>query len=112
MYKRYENTRKINNFSDRYRDVFEKKNLLYMKQYSSFRFNKVNQMELDKYDFYLHTFQHNEKLYNISYDYYNSPEFGWLILYTNKIASEFMLKDGDMLSIYYPLNDIINLVIL
>lgn len=110
MYKRYENTRKLNNASDKYKEIFSRKKVNYMKHYGTFRLNKIDNSILQQYEFYLHTYIFGEKLYNISNSYYDSPEFSWVILYTNNLSSEFLLNEGDVLYIYYPIFDIINLI--
>jgi hypothetical protein len=45
----------------------------------------------------------------ISQKYYGSPEYGWLICYTNKISNELQIKDGDILVIYLPLASVLEL---
>lgn len=53
------------------------------------------------------TYNGSKRLDIISNDYYNSPNFGWLILQANPEYGglEFDIPDGAVLSIPYPLNE-------
>ena len=43
----------------------------------------------------------------ISQKYYETPELGWVILYTNGLSSELQLQTGMILNIYLDLRKIL-----
>jgi len=48
-----------------------------------------------------------DKLYNVSSQYYGSPEYWWVIAFYNKKASEAEFKVGDLYFVPLPLEDIL-----
>ena len=110
MYNRYNKTRKVVNNTEQYSEVLEAKGVSSLTQYSSFTFNKLRDIADYNLDSIVHTVQPFERLYTISQKYYGSPEYGWLILYTNRIANETLLNIGDPLVIYQPLQTLLELL--
>ena len=51
------------------------------------------------------------RLDKLSYEYYNSPDFGWLIMLANPEygSIENFIPDGVVLRIPYPLDDTLNI---
>lgn len=110
MNNRYKRTQILLNNSESYWEFFKNKNVDYIRQYATFDFNKLKSLNLSNVEYINHIVQPFDKLYNLSQKYYNSPEYGWLILYTNKIGSELDIKVNDMLSIYFPLQSLLELL--
>lgn len=107
---RYNKKEKIINNSSFYKDLFYRKNLKQIDQYSLFEFGDLKNfknLNLDKVE---HIIQPFDRLYNISYKYYKTPEYGWLICYTNNISNEFEINIGDKLNIYFPLETLLDLL--
>ena len=48
-----------------------------------------------------------DKLYNISNDYYGSPNYWWVIAWYNKKASEAEFKTGDLYYVPLPLDKVL-----
>lgn len=109
MQNRYQRTIKIINNSDEYSEVFREKKVNSIIQYSSFDFKKLKNIEDAMLDVTYHVVQPYDRLYMISQKYYASPEYGWLICYTNKISNELDIKTGDSLKIYLPLNNLLEM---
>ena len=110
MYNRYNKTKKVINNAEQYSDVLEKKGVSSLTQYSTFSFNKLRDIADLNLDSIVHTVQPFERLYMISQKYYGSPEYGWLICYTNRIANETLINIGDPLVIYQPLQSLLELL--
>ena len=110
MYNRYGKVQTIINNSDMYSDFFKKRKINFINQYSTYSFENLKLIQNSNLDRIIHTFQPFDKLYNISQKYYNSPDFGWLICYTNKLGSELEIKIGDNLDIYFPLGKVLELL--
>jgi hypothetical protein len=109
MFNRYTKTSKIINNSEIYEDVFKNKNIKNILQYSTFDFKNLKNLITSEKEFIVHTVQPFDKLYMISHKYYGSPEYGWLILFSNNLSDETKLKINQTLRIYIPLNEILEL---
>lgn len=109
MDNRYKNTQKIINNSSLYKQFFKDKNLKNVVQYSTFDFRNLKNIDELNLETVAHTVQPFERLYMISQKYYGTPEYGWLICYTNKISNELEIQDGDVLIIYLPLASVLEL---
>jgi hypothetical protein len=110
MDNRYSNTRKLLNNSTLYKQLLNQKKLNNLIQYTTFDFKNLKNLKDYNLDVILHTVQPNESLFMISQKYYNAPEYGWLICYTNRIGSELQINDGDILKIYVPLEMLLELL--
>jgi hypothetical protein len=110
MSSRYTNTRKIINNTDLYKQVFRDKKIKNITQYSTYNFGNLQNIDEYNLETVFHEVQPFEKLYMISQKYYGSPEYGWLICYTNKISNEMLIQDGQGLLIYLPLISVLELV--
>lgn len=66
-------------------------------------FVKIPKMPTDYYVYYK---QGQTRLDILSYDYYNNPNYGWLILQANPELDslEFNIKDNSLIRIPYPLD--------
>lgn len=61
-------------------------------------------------DIYIVYDKRKDRLDNLSYKYYNNPDYGWLILQANPQLGgyEFSIKDGETIRIPYPISDAIS----
>lgn len=107
MFNRYIKSEQVINNQESYKNLLLQKKLDSIKQYSSFDFSKLNDLLKLDLDRTFHTVQPFEKIYNISQKYYGSPEFGWLICYTNRISSELSISIGQTLIIYLSLEQLL-----
>ena len=51
-----------------------------------------------------------DKLYNVSTQYYGSPEYWWVIAWYNEKASEAEFKTGDQYYVPLPLEDVLGYI--
>lgn len=102
MFSRYNKIGNLVNNSSEYDDIRLKKGLTFLTQKKFFDFSRLQSINLENFEYITHIFSENERLYNISTKYYGSPEYGWLILYLNRISSELKIRNGDILKIYFP----------
>lgn len=110
MSNRYNKTPKIVNNSDMYKQILKTKNLKFIMQYGTFNFNNLKNLKDYELDTVLHKVQPFERLYMISNKYYQSPDYSWLICYTNFFSNETQIKPGDTLTIYLPLPSVLELL--
>jgi hypothetical protein len=110
MDNRYKNNEKILNNSTIYKQYLQERNIKNLVQYSTFNFGNLKNIEDSGIDSVEHSVEPFDKLYSISQRYYGSPEYGWLICYTNRISNELEIKTGDVLTIYVPLESVLGLL--
>lgn len=110
MDNRYKNTQKIINNSDTYKQYLQDRDIKKLVQYSTFNFNNLRSISTSNIESISHVVQPFEKLYMISQKYYGSPEYGWLICFTNQKANELQINTGDSLLIYLPLQSVLELL--
>jgi len=67
-------------------------------------FGEVPRKNTDRYEIYK---KGQTRLDQLSYQYYNSPDYAWLIMQANPQygSMEFNIPDGSELRIPYPLNN-------
>lgn len=86
-------------------------------RYSPFKANgKVNvvpfvEIRKKKTDKYVRYIKNSTRLDKLSYEYYNNPDYGWLIMQSNPEygSIENFIPDGVLLRIPYPLDETINI---
>ena len=110
MYERYNKKNSLINNSNEYEQVFQRKKINLINQFPTFDFNKLKDLEENNINFIIHKVKITDKLYQISEKYYGSPEFGWAICYTNKLANELLITEGMILKIYYPITELLRLL--
>lgn len=98
---RYKNTPKVKNANEAYAQIFNDKKVKNITHYRTFELTKFS--PTPDMNIVIHVFEPFDKLPLISQKYYGSPEYGWLICYTNGISNETEISIGSSLKIYYPL---------
>ncbi len=107
---RYSRTGIVVNNTPEYTNFLRSRKLYFIEQYKIFDFKNLKNFKDYNLDVVVHTVKPYEKLYNISYEYYKSSEYSWVICYTNSIASELDIETGMKLNIYMPLNNLLELL--
>lgn len=110
MENRYRKTNIITNNKPEYSDLLLEKKLSSIKHYGTFDFSKLRTIHEKRLDMIVHIVKPYEKLYNISQKYYQTPEYGWVICYTNKLANEMLISEGTSLIIYVPIEKVLDLL--
>lgn len=110
MSNRYNTTVTIINNSNTYKELFDRKKIPNITQYSSYNFGNLKNIFESNIERLVHIVEPGEKLYTISQKYYGSPDYGWLICYTNQIRNELFIQIGTPLFIYFPLDSIMEIM--
>lgn len=110
MYDRYYNGERVLNNLQTYEQLLRRKKIRSLIQYGTFSFNLLSEFKDMNMDAIVHFVQPGEKLFTISQRYYNSPDLGWLICYTNNIPSELNIKVNQPLNIYFPVEELLRLL--
>jgi len=106
---RNDNRKYFRNASSNYNNLFQERNIKFIDQYTTLDISKLKDIGTE-FNFLIHKVAPFETIHDISIKYYESPQYGWLICYTNKIGSELEINIGKILKIYYPLQSILQLV--
>ena len=108
MNNRYNNQKNVLNSSLYYKQVLEEKNLKTIKHKNVYNFEILKQnLSSNGISSIKYIWKNGDKIYNISNMFYKDPNYGWLILFSNGLSSEFDIKVGNIIKIYFPLNNII-----
>lgn len=110
MYNRYYNSRPVINTLELYSDILRRKKLNGIVQHQTYSFNLLQEFRDMNMDAVVHIVQPGEKLFTISQKYYNSPDLGWLICYTNNISNELNIRVNQPLNIYFPVEELLRLL--
>ncbi len=108
MFNRYQNTDNILNIDESYKEIFDSKNIKNILQKSTFDFKKLNEIVSNpKYNKTLYTWENIDRIDLVSQKFYGVPDYGWIIMYLNKISNPFQIKTGDIIFIYSPIQEIL-----
>ena len=110
MLNRYKKVKQFINNEETYSEYFQQKNIPAIKQYSTYDFSNLKNINKSNLEFISHTVQPFEKIYMISQKYYSTPEYGWIICYMNGIKNELEIEIGQTLQIYFPIEEILRAV--
>lgn len=93
---------------DLYYDILDSKKIKSIMLNRTIEFNIEN---LYKYDFINHKIEPVDKLISISYKYYNTPAYWWIIALCNNKKNDFDLIAGENIRVYFPPNEIMKEII-
>jgi len=107
-YSRYNNTPLFLNADPQYRNAFfRKRDIKETYQYTTSIFSYPSPAAIANFTNVPLVWGATDKLYNVSNEYYGSPEYWWVIAFYNKKASEAEFKVGDLYFVPLPLEDIL-----
>lgn len=109
-YSRYEERQKFKNRLEQFRELFEKRDVSYINQYVTPKFNDINTEEFSKIQIATHIWKAGDRLYKLSYEHYNSAELWWVIAWFNKKPTESHFTIGEKVYIPKPINKILELI--
>ena len=94
-----------------YRNVFfRKRGIMQTYQYSMPRLAYPTNEVLASLTNVMRVWKATDKIYNISNEYYGSPEYWWVIAWYNKKASEAEFEIGEIFYVPLPLSDVLEYI--
>ena len=105
---RFRSAQFFKNNDEMYYGMIKSRNLKFINQMGTPELTYPDTSFFDNYEVIRHEWQDSDKLWKLSEKYYGSPQYWWVIAYTNKIPSEFELNSGDIIDIVMPLRAILN----
>ncbi len=87
----------LNNEEDQYQDLFEPRDINLAQHYETLIFNESN---FDSsYPSIEHIWKRGDKLYKLSYEYYGTYKYWWVIALYNNKPTDAHYSDGDILDV-------------
>lgn len=110
MYNRNYKRKYIQNNSILYNDLAKRKQLNSINHYATLNLSKLIELDSQNISSIYHAVEPFETLQDISQRYYESPEYAWLICFTNNIESELEINFSlnRHLQIFYPLQKVLD----
>ena len=107
-YSRYTRVSIFTNNDENYRKAFySQRDISRLVQYTTSPLAYPNQEERSMMENIPLVWKATDTLYNISNDYYGSPEYWWVIAWYNQKSSEPEFKVGDIYYVPLPIEDVL-----
>lgn len=107
---RYKKENIIKNNDEDYKKVFKSRfGTLGLIQTGVASFREITDQELLTIDYANETWGLGKRLYKLSYKYYGSPQYWWIIALFNNIGSESEIQFGDVIKVPVPLDRMLTL---
>ena len=91
------------NNSEEYAEILRKKNIKLLRQYSTPTLTHLEQDDLSLLTLVPHIWTTGDRFYKLANQYYNDPQYWWIIAWINKTPTEAHVKAGDTIYISLPL---------
>ena len=101
---RYDKRNTILNAASLYSEFFEKRDVRFIKQFTTLEFQKDAFEKAEDFIYSYHVWSHGDKLYKLANKHYGNSELWWVIALVNSKPTESHFKIGDTVLIPQPLN--------
>ena len=96
---KYSTHKKYKNNFDSYREILHRRGLKEAEYLNTPIFIYPTDEEIKNLNVSYETWRSDSRIYKFSKKYYNDENFGWVILFFNKIGSEYNIRVGQIISI-------------
>lgn len=104
MTSRYRNREVYENTEDVYEDLMRKRGIKKIVHHATPEFHSLTPEEYSELSTVTHTWTIGDRFYKLSYAYYETTEYWWVIAKFNGIPTESHLEIGDKIDIPLPLD--------
>jgi len=104
---RYTNEKIVNNDSDFYSSLIQKRGLKSIAQLQTIVLKNPQIFERAALNTDTYIWKYGDRYYNLAFDYYGDPKLWWIIAWYNGYPTEASIKIGDVLDIPLSLEEII-----
>ncbi len=108
-FSRYSGRKVILNDEKLYEEFREKKNLNFVRQYTTPRFRYLSQDVKDSVPQASHIWKTGDRYYKLSHKYYGDSRYWWVIAFFNNKPTEGNVKNGDEILIPLDYQEIMSL---
>ena len=109
MASRYDDRNILDNNSDLYQNVFKKRGVRAITQYSTPVLSKIDPSTMSDLVVLDHVWKRGDHFYKLSAQYYGDPTYWWIISQFNYRPTEEGLAFGDVILIPTPLDQLLTL---
>ena len=107
MSSRYDSTLILENNSSRYSNVFSKRKIKFLTQYTTPMLDHPTAFEITNLQTVSHVWKLGDKFWKLAYEAYDGrSDLWWIIAWFNRTPTEAHLKIGDIVTIPHPLERI------
>ena len=96
----------FNNLDEKYDSILEKRGLLLIKQYTTKEITYPTDDEMRDIAMIKHIWKVGDKWWKLSQIHYGDPELWWIIAWFNQKPTESHCKNGDLILIPFPLENL------
>jgi hypothetical protein len=105
---RYRNVNIIRNGADEYNEIFKKRGVNYIDQYTFEKFQEMKLKDIPTLNLDSHIWTSSDRFYKIATQYYGNPTYWWVIALFNNVILESDVRLGQRLLIPIPIETIIS----
>ena len=107
MSRRYQNRDSILNDLDQYKQTFARRNRRYIVQYSTPALKDLSMSELSSIETFPYRWTLGDKFYKLAAEFYGDPELWWVIAWFNKKPTDSHARQGDLIYIPNPIDEVL-----
>jgi len=106
---RFDNRKIVDNEEEIYGDIFERRGVNKIRQYTTPSMNSVSYSARRAVSRTYYTWSIGDTYWKLADNFYNDPSLWWLIAWFNQKPTEAHLKVGDTIAIPMPLSSVLEL---
>jgi len=107
---RYRKKSPLINDEPSYVNVFEKRGVKYIRQYSTANLHHPTVAQRAKLKRVNHVWKLGDRFYKLAHQHYGNAKLWWIIAWYNQTPTEAHLAVGQVLKIPFPLDDVLSLL--
>jgi len=107
MTTRYDNRIILKNQNELYKDIFEERNVNFIRQFNSAEMKYPSVNQISNLTIVERTWSVGDRFYKLSHQYYKTPKYWWVIAWFNKAPTEAHMGLGMTVRIPMPLERIL-----
>ena len=108
MASRYNNRKVARNKNKLYKNFFKDRNITLIRQYTTAKLSYPTKEQVKQLKVLTHIWKSGDRYYKLSFDYYGTSKYWWVIAWFNKKPTEAHVKYGDIVLIPTPLDKLLN----
>jgi nucleoid-associated protein YgaU len=107
MVSRYEDKEVGINATDRYKEIFRKRKINYIRQFFTQELKHPTEEEIQNLSIIDHTWKEGDRFFKLAHQYYGDSTMWWVIAWFNRTPTESHADLGDTIHVPLPLERIL-----
>jgi nucleoid-associated protein YgaU len=107
MVSRYEDKEVGINATDRYKEIFRKRKVNYIRQFFTQELKHPTEEEIQNLSIIDHTWKEGDRFFKLAHQYYGDSTMWWVIAWFNRTPTESHADLGDTIHVPLPLERIL-----